>query len=417
MLNYPSNSTESNPRESFDVIVIGAGAAGFMTASEAGKRGRKVLLLDSSTKIGEKIRISGGGRCNFTNIYASHENYISKNPHFCKSALAGFKPQDFVDLVEQYNVPYHEKKLGQLFCDNKSTEIINILFQEARKHRVEILKGSLVKDIQKQGEVFYLTSQDDVSYQAQSLVIATGGLSIPQIGASDFGYKVAKQFGLNIIEPKPALVPLVFKEKNFFRDLAGLSFDAIVSCSKIAFRENILFTHNGLSGPAVLQISSYLDDKDSIQINLSPDLKLKNHLINSKHSRQKLKTILKNIEYKNGDLTKINRSKLFPENFIDAWSLKYDLDQNISEYSNKDLEMIADSLEKWTLKPSGNEGYAKAEVTRGGIDTNELNSKTMESKKIPGLFFVGEVIDVTGWLGGYNFQWAWSSGFAAGQVC
>ena len=407
----------SADENNYDVVVIGAGAAGFMTAIQAGKRGRKVLLIDSSNKIGEKIRISGGGRCNFTNLYAGPENYISNNPHFCKSALAGFTPQDFIAWVEQYHVPYHEKKLGQLFCDNKSTEIINILFQEAKKNHIEILKGCHIEKIKHEDNIFYLTDESETYYKSQSLVIATGGLSIPQIGASDFGYRIAKQFGLNIIEPKPALVPLVFKNWGFFSRLAGLSFDAIVSCKEISFRENILFTHKGLSGPAILQISSYLAANESLTINLSPALKLKDYLIKNKSSGKKLKTILKNIDYQSDALSKINRHKLLPDNFIDEWSWPVDMDNNIAEYANKDLEGIATSLEAWQLTPSSTEGFNKAEVTRGGVDTNELNSKTMEAKKIPGLYFVGEVVDVTGWLGGYNFQWAWASGFAAGQNC
>ncbi len=397
----------------YDAIIIGAGAAGFMAAITAGKRGLKVLLLDHSKKIGEKIRISGGGRCNFTNIYASPENYISNNPHFCKSALANFTPQDFIALVEKHQIKYHEKKLGQLFCDGKSTEIIDMLYKEAKLSKVMIINDCQVQEIQSGFKI--LTSQG--KFEAKTLVIATGGLSIPQIGATDLGYKVAKQFGLNITELKPVLVPFTSKE-SIFKDLAGLSFDAVVSLGKRSFRENILFTHKGLSGPAILQISSYWKQGDSISINLCPDLDLKKFLLeNKKQEKRKLKNILKEIKFKAGqaEFAKINRGTIFPDNFIDYLTNEYDLEKPLAEYANESLEKIASRLESWQITPTGTEGYAKAEVTSGGIDTNELNSKTMEAKKIPGLYFIGECVDVTGWLGGYNFQWAWASGFACGN--
>ncbi len=397
----------------YDAIIIGAGAAGFMAAITAGKQGLNVLLLDHSKKIGEKIRISGGGRCNFTNIYASPENYLSKNPHFCKSALANFTPQDFITLVEKHQIKYHEKKLGQLFCDGKSTEILNMLYKEAKLSKVNIINECQIEKIQEGFKV--ATNQG--KFNAPALVIATGGLSIPLIGATDLAYKAAKQFGLNIIEPSPALVPFTCKEP-IFKALAGLSFDAEVSLNKKSFRENILFTHKGLSGPAILQISSYWKAGDTININLCPDLDLKRYLLdNKKQEKRKLKNILKEIKFKpeQAEFSKINRGTIFPDNFIDYIATEYDLEKPLAEYSNEALEKLAARLQSWQITPSGTEGYAKAEVTTGGIDTNELNSKTMESKKIPGLYFIGECVDVTGWLGGYNFQWAWASGFACGN--
>lgn len=398
----------------YNAIIIGAGAAGFMAAITAAKRGLQVLLIDHSKKIGEKIRISGGGRCNFTNLYASPENYISENLHFCKSALAEFTPEDFINLVDQYQIPYHEKKLGQLFCDGKSTEILDMLYREAKLTKVTIINDCQVQEIKERFQV--TTNQGE--FNAPSLIIATGGLSIPQIGATDLAYKTAKQFGLNIIEPRPGLVPFVCKE-FMFKDLAGSSFDAEVSLGKRSFRENILFTHKGLSGPAILQISSYWKAGDMIQINLCPDLDLKKYLIEKKkQEKRKLKNILKEIPFKEGqaDYAKINRGTIFPDNFIDHLASEYDLEQSLAECSNQALEQIATRLQSWAITPTSTEGYAKAEVTTGGVDTNELNSKTMESKKIPGLYFIGECIDVTGWLGGYNFQWAWASGYACGNA-
>lgn len=404
----------------YDVITIGAGAAGFMAAIEAAKRKRKVLLIDHSPKIGEKIRISGGGRCNFTNINASPENYISSNPHFCKSALASYRPEDFIRLVKSHYIPFHEKKLGQLFCDHSSSAIIEMLYKEADKYGVEILNPCRVDQINKNDKGFSLkTTHED--FNCESLIIATGGLSIPKIGATDFGYKIAKQFGLNIIKTRPGLVPLVF-EDEFIKNQAGTSFDASVSFGKAKFRENILFTHNGLSGPAILQISNYLQYGDAIKIDLCPDLNLKNLLLEAKQSgeKKKLKNILKEIKFskpQNELKTKIQRENIFPDKFIDSLADAMDLEKSIAEVSNKVFDDLVTNLQNWQLEPSGDEGYAKAEVTLGGVDTKELDSKTMESKKIPGLYFIGEVVDVTGWLGGYNFQWAWASGYAAGRAC
>lgn len=386
--------------EQYDVIVIGAGAAGFMTAIEAGKRGLKVLLLDHSNKIGEKIRISGGGRCNFTNLDASAENYLSQNPHFCKSALASYSPQDFIDLVEKHNIPYHEKKLGQLFCDRGSGDIITMLHREADRANVELLTNCKVRDFgpaEYQDDKFNLeTSLGD--FQTNSVIIATGGLSIPQIGATDFGYKIARNFGLKIVEPRPALVPFTCKQE-VFAELTGMSLDTVVSLGKTSFRENILFTHKGLSGPAILQISSYWDHGDSITIDTCPDRDLYQELIElKKQSNKQIKNLLD-----------------YPDKFLDKIGSVFDLSQKIAEISNSELKKLTDMLKNWQITPTGTEGFAKAEVTVGGVDTNELNSKTMEAKKVPGLYFIGEVVDVTGWLGGYNFQWAWSSGYVAGS--
>ena len=385
-----------------DVIVIGAGAAGFFAAIEAGKRGLKVLLLDHSKKIGEKIRISGGGRCNFTNLGAGPENYISQNPHFCKSALASYTAQDFIDLVEKHNIPYHEKKLGQLFCDRGSGDIITLLHREAERAGVEILTNCKVRDFgpesYKDGKFELETSLGD--FQASSVVIATGGLSIPQIGATDFGYKIARNFGLEIIEPRPALVPFTCKQE-VFAELTGMSLDTVVSLGKTSFRENILFTHKGLSGPAILQISSYWNPGDFITIDTCPDRDLYQELVDlKKQSTKQIKTLLD-----------------YPDKFLDNIGSVFDLSQKISETSNQFLQELSHKLKNWQITPTGTEGFAKAEVTVGGVDTNELNSKTMEAKKVPGLYFIGEVVDVTGWLGGYNFQWAWASGFSAGNNC
>lgn len=388
--------------ELYDSIIIGAGAAGFFAAIEAGKRGLKVLLLDHSNKIGEKIRISGGGRCNFTNIGAGPENYISQNPHFCKSALASYTAQDFINLVEKHNIPYHEKKLGQLFCDRGSGDIITLLHREADRANVEILTNCKIRDFgpesYKDGVFEIETSLGD--FQSSSIVIATGGLSIPQIGATDFGYKIAHNFGLKIVEPKPALVPFTTKEE-VFAELTGMSLDTVVSTNKTSFRENILFTHKGLSGPAILQISSYWDHGDSITIDTCPDRDPYQELVDlKKQSTKQIKSLLD-----------------YPDKFIDKLAREFDLSQKISETSNQFLQELAHKLKNWQITPTGTEGFAKAEVTVGGVDTNDLNSKTMEAKKVPGLYFIGEVVDVTGWLGGYNFQWAWASGFSAGNNC
>ena len=382
----------------YDVIVIGAGAAGLMAAATSAKRGRKTLLLESTNKIGEKIRISGGGRCNFTNINAGPDNYISQNSHFVKSALARYNQHDFIKLVQEYRISYHEKTLGQLFCDGSSAQIIDMLVNECEKYGVEICLNTSVKAISKSD--YFQVFSNIANFISKSLIIAAGGLSIPKIGASDFGYRIAKQFDLNIINLKPALVPLtVFDEDlQLFKHLSGISIDSIASYKDKSFRENILFTHRGLSGPAILQISSYLDEgyNKEIRLNLMPGFNIKNILLENRHSKILLNNFLK--EY-------------LPKRFID----NYFEPKRLVDYSLKDLEYIADNLNEFKVRIKGSEGYLKAEVTVGGVDTKNLSSKTMGALKVPGLFFVGEVVDVTGWLGGYNFQWAWSSGFVAGS--
>lgn len=382
----------------YDVLVIGAGAAGLMAASQAGKRGKKVLLLEHTNKIGEKIRISGGGRCNFTNLHASPKNYLSNNLHFVISPLTRYTQHDFIKLVESYKISYHEKTLGQLFCDSSSMQIINMLVEECKKGNVEIKLNCAINSVTKPENFSLRTSLGD--FTSKSLIIATGGLSIPKLGATDFGYRIANQFGLKIIPPKPALVPLTFNEDDLktFKELSGVSIPSIVNYKKTSFKENILFTHRGLSGPAILQISSYLESlPNKIVINLLPHLNLKELFLKEKNSKILITNFLK--EY-------------LPKRFVDNW-FSYE-PKKIIDYKIKDLDKIAEDLHKFTMNIEGTEGYIKAEVTTGGIDTKELSSKTLESIKVPNLYFIGEVIDVTGWLGGYNFQWAWSSGFIAG---
>src|SRR5579883_701551 len=362
-----------------DVIVIGAGAAGLMCAIEAGKRGRSVLILERNKDIGEKIRISGGGRCNFTNVIAEHESYLSQNEHFCKSALARFTPQDFIELVSKHGIAYHEKKLGQLFCDDRSREIIEMLLEECKAAGVKIRTGVLVQRIIK-GELFVVDTEEE-TLQSASLVIATGGLSVPKIGATAFGYEIAKQFGLNIVPCKPGLVPFVLSEKDNekFSSLAGVSIDAVVSCNKTHFRENILFTHKGLSGPAILQISSYWNPGDVVTIDLLPEVDILKILMGKRQEKIGVVNIL--VEY-------------LPKRFVQKWCEINELTQPLSTLSNKKIELIAHRLHHWEIVPAGTEGYEKAEVTVGGVDTNELSSKTMEAKEVPGLYFIGEVVDV-----------------------
>jgi len=384
-----------------DVIIIGAGAAGLMCALEAGKRGRSVLVLDHNKKIGEKIRISGGGRCNFTNRNVNPANFISRNPHFCKSALARYTHTDFISLIEKYGIPYHERDHGQLFCDGSAEHIIHMLMEECRKANVEIQTGVSITKIEKQISFHLVT--DDSRLVTSSIIIATGGLSIPKMGATNYGLKIAEQFGIKIISPKPGLVPLTFQSMDFegFKDLSGISIDAEVRCNKISFRENMLLTHRGLSGPAILQISSYWNPGDFISINLLPAIDILEMLKVHHQSRKQLGSILE---------------QFLPARFVKIWLEQRGDSKTVNQYSSSELKELAQNLSDWQIMPSGTEGYAKAEVTVGGIDTDELSSKTMEAKKVPGLYFIGEVVDVTGWLGGYNFQWAWSSGWAAGQV-
>jgi predicted Rossmann fold flavoprotein len=385
----------------YDVIIVGAGAAGLMAALTAGKRGRKVLLIEHTNKIGEKIRISGGGRCNFTNLRTSPKNYLSKNPHFMISALARYTQYNFIRLVESYNISYHEKTLGQLFCDGSAMQIINMLVTECKMYNVTLLLDCSISLVTKNDEFYLETSQG--IFQSQSLIIASGGLSIPKLGSSDFGYQIAKQFDLKIVTPRPALVPLTFAAPDLesFKNLSGISIHSVVSNKNTQFRENILFTHRGLSGPAILQISSYLEQpkQAEIVINLLPEIDMKELFLCNKNNKSLLSSFLK--EY-------------LPKRLVDTLSLTYGFDKKIVDCKSVELEKIAYSLHNFVVKIDGTEGYKKAEVTVGGIDTNELSSKTMAANKVPGLFFIGEVVDVTGWLGGYNFQWAWSSGYVAG---
>jgi predicted Rossmann fold flavoprotein len=388
----------------YDVIIIGAGAAGLMAAWCAGKRGKKTLLIEHTHKIGEKIRISGGGRCNFTNINATRANYISQNPHFIVSALANYTPKDFVTLVESYGITYHEKTLGQLFCDGSSKQIISMLLNLCEKYCVDIKTGCNVTDLSK-SDHFNVASSDG-AFTSNAVIVACGGLSIPLIGASDFGYRIAKKFGLNIIPTRPALVPLIVNQsqRTLFTQLSGVSNASIASYKNIHFAENILFTHKGLSGPAILQISSYLESftNQEISINLLPNLDLKNQFMIDKNSKKTPTNYLK------AHLT--NR-------LVDHLATDAAFNKSITDLKKENLVKIADKIHNFTIQIDGSEGYQKAEVTVGGVDTNQLSSKTMECKEVPGLFFVGEVVDVTGWLGGYNFQWAWASGHAAGINC
>ena len=389
--------------EQFDVIVVGAGAAGMMSAIEAGKRGRKVLLVDHAKKIGEKIRISGGGRCNFTNIHTHPSKFISNNPKFVISALKKYTQNNFIDLIKKHNIKFHEKKLGQLFCDESAQQIIDMLLLECEMAKVVLKKDTIIDDIDKKDNKYFIVVGSD-KYFCQSLIIATGGLSIPKIGASKFGYDIAQKFGLKVIETLPALVPLTFSEKilAICKELTGLSVEAVVSFKKTFFEEGMLFTHRGLSGPSILQISSYWKLGDNIKVNLSPKLDVDKFLNDRKISNPKQ------------DIS-IIVSEILPKRLAHIICNENNVNGNICELSNKVLTSLSNSINAWAIDPTGTEGYRTAEVTLGGIDTEEISSKTMMSNKHPGLFFIGEVVDVTGHLGGYNFQWAWSSGYVAGQ--
>ena len=386
--------------QEWDVVVIGGGAAGLFCAIEAGKRGRRVLLLEHNDRVGKKIRISGGGRCNFTNVYATAANYLSANPHFCKSALARYTPAAFISLVEKYKIAYHEKKLGQLFCDGSSQQIINLLLSESRAADVEIRCRCRVLEVRQDASFRVETNQG--AFTAQSLVIATGGLSIPTLGATDFGYRIARQFGLRIEQPRPALVPLTLASRiqKQLTTLSGISLDALVDCCDKEFRENILITHRGLSGPAILQISTYWRSGESISLNLLPTEDLVEILLQNRNSSMELANLL---------------SRYLPKRFAQAWCELYADSRPLKQYTEHEFHDIAQKIHRMRLTPSGTEGYRKAEVTAGGVATAELSSQTMEARRIPGLYFIGEVVDVTGELGGYNFQWVWASGHAAGE--
>lgn len=385
-----------------DVVVIGGGAAGLMCAITAGQRGRKVLVLDHSNKVGKKILMSGGGRCNFTNMYAEPENYLSANPHFCKSALAQYTQWDFIDLVCRHQVAYHEKKLGQLFCDNKSSDILNMLLDECAQAGVEIRTDCYIESVDAMNPGFELQTSHGL-VRSESLVVATGGLSIPTMGATGLGYELAEQFGLQLKPRSAGLVPFTLSKEQLkpFEPLVGSSAEVRISCGGRSFLENLLFTHRGLSGPAVLQISSYWQPGQVIEIDWSPHVDLENHFLKAQEQRPKieLRTLLAELHTKKW-------AQVFTEHWLNSKPLNH--------YRAADLKAIAEQLHAWKILPAGTEGYRTAEVTLGGVDTDGLSSKTLESKTQKGLFFIGEVVDVTGWLGGFNFQWAWASGYVAG---
>lgn len=399
-----------------DCIVIGGGAAGLMCAATAGQRGKSVAVLDHANKVGKKILMSGGGRCNFTNYFVEPENYLSQNPHFCKSALSRYTQYDFIELVSRYNLEYHEKTLGQLFCDHKAKDILNILLAECELGSVEITTQCSIEKVEQ------LTDDTDYrfklhttmgAYRCKSLVVASGGLSIPTMGATGFGYDLAKQFGLRITAREASLVPFTFKGEllTLAQSLAGVALPVVISCNNQSFKEAMLFTHKGVSGPAVLQISNYWYSGNSIEINFLPDIDLAEQIAQwqSEKSKSELTTLL---------------SRLMPKRFVVAWLAAEHAkacgadniaNKNIADLSRSDIEIIAKLFHAWQCIPAGTEGYKTAEVTRGGVNTDDVSSKTFEAKKVPGLYFIGEVLDVTGWLGGFNFQWAWASGYCAAQ--
>ncbi|MDT8281331.1 MAG: NAD(P)/FAD-dependent oxidoreductase [Gammaproteobacteria bacterium] len=388
-----------------DVLIIGASASGLMCAIEAGKRGRNVTVLDHANKAGKKILMSGGGRCNFTNMTIDASSYISHNPHFCKSALSRFTQWDFIAMVNQYKIPYHERDLGKLFCNDSAKDILNMLLAEAKKVNVKIRLRCEISSLSKTDNKRFIVNTSLGTFQADALVIASGGLSIPKMCASPLGYKIAEQFGHNIWPTAAGLVPFTLQphDKEKLEALSGVSVLSNVSNERNQFKENILFTHRGLSGPAVLQISSYWQPGEDITINLLPDIDVDN-LLKTKQKKQanlKLKTVL---------------AEILPKRLITALFEPSLIDLPLQELSSARISEISKKLQHWEVKPNGTEGYRTAEVTLGGVDCDELSSKTMESKKIEGLYFIGEIVDVTGWLGGYNFQWAWSSGWCAGQV-
>jgi predicted Rossmann fold flavoprotein len=393
-----------HPEANFhDVIILGAGAAGLMCARVAGQRGRSVLLLEQSRHPAEKIRISGGGRCNFTNLHTSPANFLSNNPRFCTSALSSFTQRDFIALVEQYGIAWHEKTRGQLFCDGSSRQIIDMLLEECRKAGAELRPGIRVSAVSK-GEDGFVVVSDQSEFRCRSLVVATGGPSIPKMGSSGFGYKIAEQFGLKIVPPRAALVPLTFDAALLkqFGDLAGVSVEAVVSCGKTSFDEALLFTHRGLSGPAILQISSYWREGQDIVVDMAPGIDLLAELrkLRGTHPKQEMATAL---------------AGFVPKRLARAIADTVGGPERIADFSDAWLAKVTAAVKQWRVRPNGTEGYRTAEVTLGGVDTSELSSKTFEARSVPGLYFIGEVVDVTGWLGGFNFQWAWSSGYAAGR--
>ena len=417
----PQGAPNRTSNRTYDVLIIGAGGAGLMCASHAGRRGRRVLVLDHAKKIGGKILISGGGRCNFTNTGAGPANYVSRNPHFCKSALSRYPSEAFVERVRAHGIAFHEKKLGQLFCDGPAQAIVTLLERDCADAGAQVMLDTRIEAIESLAAIESggsgeradpkrpyrfraVTSRGAI--EAQSVVIATGGLSIPKIGATGFGYGIAKQFGLKLVETVAALDGFVFAhaENLSLRELAGVSIDCVIECTGVSFRENILFTHSGLSGPAALQASLHWHRGDTVTIDLLPGMDVFAWFMDKK--KQGNRSIVKNLV-----------SELLPNRFAERFCENYfPSTLPLPQVSEKSLEAFCRQLRGWRIVPGGTVGYSKAEVTRGGVDTDGLSSKTMESKKMPGLYFVGEVVDVTGWLGGYNFQWAWASGWAAGQV-
>ena len=382
----------------FDAVIVGAGASGLLCAVETAKRGKRVALLEHSDRIGKKILISGGGRCNFTNLYCKPENFISENPHFAKSALARYTPADFIALVQKYKIPYHEKTLGQLFCDGSATEIVDMLESECRNNAASIFVNTRVREVLKNSE--FILRTDNAEFRAPVLVIASGGLSIPKMGATSFGYDLAQQFGLKIIPTRPALVPFVLnpEDRQNYCDLAGLSAEVIASIGKQSFREKMLITHRGLSGPAILQISSYWKKGQALRIDLAPGMRVT--------------TAIRQANVRNLPAARGGFLGVLPRRLAERWLQLHEP----PAWRNQALDELERQAHEWELDPADTEGYEKAEVTAGGVDTDELSSKTMESRKVPGLFFIGEVIDVTGHLGGFNFQWAWASAVAAANA-
>jgi len=391
-----------------DVLVIGGGAAGLMCAIEAGKRGRRVRVVEHNREIGRKILISGGGRCNFTHLHTAPEHFLSRNRHFAKSALARYRPRDFLDLVERHGIRYHEKAIGQLFCDGSAREIVDMLAAECARSGVEIATGCAVRNVARDEEGGYRVETSAGSCRAKSLVIATGGLSIPKLGATAFGYRVARQFGLGIVDCRPALVPLVFAraDRERYGDLAGVAAEVIAAVDGRQFRERMLVTHRGLSGPAILQASSYWKPGESIAIDLLPGLDLAAVVREARHSGER--TLLRTLLGR-------HLPKRLAERWLEVRAAEFDGDKPPAAVGDREIAGLSAALHDWRILPAGDEGYEKAEVTAGGIDTAELSSQTFEARKSPGLYFVGEVLDVTGQLGGFNFQWAWASGFSAGQ--
>jgi predicted Rossmann fold flavoprotein len=381
-----------------DALILGAGAAGLMCAIEAGNRGRHVAVIERAERIGKKILISGGGRCNFTNIYCQPENFSGANPHFAKSALARYTPSDFIALIERHHIPYHEKTLGQLFCDRSARDVTDMLEAECRAAGVQIFLNSSIQEIQR--TTHFVARTDGAEFQAPALVVACGGLSIPKIGATSFGYDLARQFGLKVRETRPALVPLVLgtDERIRYCDLAGVSTEVVVACGRQSFREKMLITHRGLSGPAILQISSYWSKGTTIRVDLAPD--------------REVTAPIRKAKVRQMSVARSAFQQILPKRLAARW---LDL-HSPGAWTNEAITELERKVHAWTLTPADTEGFQKAEVTAGGVDTDELSAKTMESRRVPGLFFIGEVVDVTGHLGGFNLQWAWASGAAAGRA-